>query len=446
MFDLVLRGATVVSADGMTRADVAVLDGKVAAIYAPGLKTEARETHDLAGMLLLPGLVDSHVHFRDPGMVWKEDFTSGTKAALAGGVTTALVMPTDDPWTVSPDDLAAKRRLAQGRVFCDVALQVAAAKPLRDAAALVAGGAVSFELFTSDVPAAFRHDTMRSLDEAFVAIAAAGGRVCVSPGDQSLLDSEVEKLVPGRSSAADFIRSRPALAEVSGIASAVAVSKARDVPVHLRHTSSRESVELFRKLKPGTRATIETGVQGLIFTGDDYARLGPMAKASPPWRGVGDRAALREALADGTIDIVVTDHAPHLLAEKEVLAHDFTAVPGGFPGLQTFLPAMLSLVDEGLIALPDLVRLVSTRPAEIFGLGRRKGRIAEGFDADFAVLDPALPCVVPESGFHSKSDYSPFAGLRASASLVGVYLRGERVVSKDEGMATEPMGRVLGAG
>ncbi len=443
MFDLVLRDATVVNAAGMAPLDVAILDGRVAALLAPGEPAEAQSTAHLSGRLLLPGLVDAHVHFRDPGMTWKEDFSTGTKAALAGGVTTALVMPTDDPWTTSPSELAAKRASAEGRLFCDIGLQVAAERPTQDVEALVALGAISFEVFTSDVPARFRHDCARAIDEAVRAITAGGGRIAVSPGNQSLLDAELDRLTPGRSSPEDFIRSRPALAEAAGIAEAILVAAERRAAVHLRQSSSRQAVEVYRALKHRAGVTTETGVQGLVFTGADYARLGPMAKASPPWRDDADRAALRTAVADGTIDIVVTDHAPHLLSEKLALADDFAAVPGGFPGVQTLLAVMLSLVDEGLIGLCDLVRLTASKPAEIFGLGARKGRIAAGYDADILVLDPQKRSVISAAAQLSKSSYTPFDGLAASMSLAGIYLRGEEAVRADGAVCGTPRGRVL---
>lgn len=443
MFDLLLRGATVVDAGGMSPRDVAVTNGRIAALLPPGAPAEARSTRDLTGLLLLPGLVDAHVHFRDPGMTWKEDFESGTRAAIAGGVTTALVMPTDDPWTVSPSDFAAKRASAEGRLSCDIGLQVAAGRPVRDVVALVQSGAVSFEVFTSDVPQGFRHDSLRAIDEAVAAISAAGGKVAVSPGDQSLLDAEVERLAPGRSSPAEFIRSRPALAEVAGIMAAVAVAEARATSIHLRQTSSRQSVETFRAIKGRADVTLETGIQGLIFTGADYDRLGPMAKASPPWRGEEDRAALRAAVADGTIDIIVTDHAPHLLDEKMPFADDFAAAPGGFPGVQTLLSIMISLVDDGLITLCDLVRLTSTRPAEIFGLAGRKGRIATGYDADMIVIDPDKPHEITATGQLSKSAYTPFAGMKASMSLASVYLGGVEGIGPDGALSGGRTGRVL---
>jgi dihydroorotase-like cyclic amidohydrolase len=176
-----------------------------------------------------------------------------------------------------------------------------------------------------------------------------------------------------------------------------------------------------------------------MFTADDYVRLGPEAKASPPWRTPADREAVRAAVADGTVDMLVTDHAPHRHDEKSAHAGDFAAVPGGFPGVQTLLATLLALVDQGLIGLTDLVRLAATRPASRFGLGLRKGRLRPGFDADILVVDTARPFTVRRQDQLSKNDFTPFERLTVSASLERVFLRGQSV--DGSGMAT---GRVLG--
>ena len=208
-FDLVLRGGQVVDPEGISRVDLAIVGGRVAALLAPGEPAEAAAVHDVGGKLLLPGLVDAHVHLREPGLTWKEDFDSGTRAAIVGGVTTLLVMPTDDPWTRSAATFEAKRQLAAGRIHADVGLQVAVARDLAGLEELVERGACSFEVFTADVPDTFLHNTPAALRDAIAAVHAAGGMSAVSPGDQSILEAELARLSPGRSSVADFVRTRP---------------------------------------------------------------------------------------------------------------------------------------------------------------------------------------------------------------------------------------------
>lgn len=444
-FDLVLRGGRVVGPDGIAAADLALSGDVIAARLAPGQPCEARSTLDVEGRLLLPGLVDAHVHLREPGLTWKEDFASGTRAAAAGGVTTVMDMPTDDPWTTTPAHLQAKRALAEGRIVVDVGLQAVVMRGPQDLAGLAALGATSFEIFTADVPSDFIHETAATLRAAIAAVRAAGGVAAVSPGEQSILEAELARLTPGRSTAEDFVRSRPAHAEAQGIVRAVLAAADLGVPVHIRQSNSAAGLAAFRRLKDLAPVTIETSPQGLMFTAADYARLGPDTKASPPFRTANDREAVRAALADGTIDIVVTDHAPHQAAEKAAMADDFANVPGGFSGLQTLLPVLLGLVDDGLITLSDLVRLAASRPAEIFGLGARKGRLQPGHDADILVLDPTRPSTVTRAEQLSRSTFTPFEGLVVSYRLERVFLRG-RAVFGPAGVDAEATGRVLGSG
>lgn len=445
MLDLVLRGARIVDPTGIVEADLALAKGRVAARLRPGEPATALAELDVADRLLLPGLVDAHVHFREPGLTWKEDFAAGTRAAIAGGVTTALVMPTDDPWTTDTATFAEKRALAEGRIHADIGLQVAVARPAPDLAPLVAAGAVSFEIFTADVPSGFLHEDVSALTAALGAVAAAGGMAAVSAGDQSLLAERLAGLVPGRSSAADFVRSRPPEAEAQGIARAVLAAAARAVPLHIRQCGAALGMATWRRLRDLADVSIETSPQCLFFTEADYARLGPLAKASPPWRDAADRDAWRAALGEGLVDIVASDHAPHARAEKLANADDFASLPGGFPGVATLLPALLALVAEGVLDLPGLVRVASTRPAERFGLGRRKGRLAGGFDADLLVLDPIRPTRIEHAAHGGNAGFTPFAGLEVAGAVERVFLRGRPVLGPD---VTNPVpsGMVLAAG
>ena len=445
MFDLILRGGEIVDPDAIRLGDLGLSDGKIAARLRPGEPATANSVLDVQGRLLLPGLVDAHVHLREPGMTWKEDIASGTRAALAGGVTTVLVMPTDDPWTADLATFEAKAALAKSRAHVDLGLQVAVANPPTDLLALGAAGAVSFEIFTADVPTDYLHRDAQALTRALAAVANIGGIAAVSPGDQSLLDAELRRLTPGRSTAADFVRSRPAQGEAQGIACAIIAAAELGSRLHLRQSNSAAGLAVFRRLRDLADVTIETSPQCLLFTSDDYDRLGPLAKASPPLRGATDRGLWRVALAEGLVDIVVTDHAPHLASEKLDLSHDFAAIPGGFPGVQTLLPTLLSLVAEGVIGLCDLVRVAAARPAERFGLGRSKGRLAPGCDADLIVLDPTRTSVVRDEDQLSRPGFTPFAGLEVPFALERVFLRGEQALGP-EGIAATSRGRLVRPG
>lgn len=436
-FDLVIRGGTAVDAAGFAPVDLAIRDGRVAARLPRGAPAPAARELDAAGRYLLPGLVDAHAHLREPGLTHKEDFATGTAAAAAGGVTTVLAMPTDEPWTDAPDLLRAKAGLARGRLRADVSLQVAVRRGAADLRALRDAGAVSFEVFTADVPPPYRHDTLDALAASVSAVAAVDGLTGLSPGDQSLLDA-----APAGADAAAYCASRPPLAEAAGVARAVLVAADRGGRVHVRQTNSALGLDAWRRLRDLADVTIETTVQNLLFTASRYRDLGAAIKASPPFRAEADRAALVAAVRDGTVDVVATDHAGHTPAEKAASRPRFADVPGGLPGLQTLLVCMLHLVDRGDLALTDLVRACAAAPAARFGFGGRKGALAVGCDADVLVLDPRGSSTVTDAAQHSKAAATPFAGLTVPYRLDRVLLRGREVVA-DGALTGERRGLVL---
>lgn len=439
MFDLMLRGATIVEASGTRRADLCVSDGRVAALLDPQTPAAARVEQRVDGCYLLPGLVDAHVHLRDPGLTHKEDFASGTRAAAAGGVTTLLDMPTDDPWTDSADTFVDKQRIAQGRLHVDVGLQAALRRDAADLRAIRELAPVSFEIFTADVPDAYLHDTQASLLHALKAVKPLDTLAGVSPGDQSILNSVAQGGVGA------FLASRSPLAEATGIARIVLAAAEAKTRVHVRQTNSALGIATYRRMRDLADVSIETTPQCLLFTADDYARLGADLKASPPMRAAQDRDALLAALREGLIDIVATDHAPHSRAEKTASYDRFADIPGGMPGVQTLLATLLHFVASGDIDLPALVRMASTNPARRFGIGDRKGSLACGRDADILVLDPRLDTRIAHADQLSRAGYTPFDGMRVPGRLAAVYLRGVPIYESGRTAPPAPMGKVIGA-
>lgn len=439
MFDLVFRGATIVEASGTSRADLCVSNGRVAALLNPETPATARVERRVDGCYLLPGLVDAHVHLRDPGLTHKEDFESGTRAAAAGGVTTLLDMPTDEPWTDSVESYLDKQRLATGRLHVDVGLQVALRRDADDLRALRALNPVSVEVFTADVPEAYLHDTQYSLIQALRLLRPLDVLACVSPGDQSLLESAP------KGGADAFLASRPPLAEASGIAKAILAAAEAKARIHIRQTNSGLGLTTFRRMRTLADVSIETTPQCLLFTADDYATLGADIKASPPMRSREDRDALLAALCEGLIDVVATDHAPHARAEKKAQYNAFADIPGGMPGVQTLLATMLHFVATGHIDLPALVRMCSANPAQRFGIGSRKGTLAVGRDADVLVLDPRLETRISHDDQLSRAGYTPFDGMQVPGKLTSVFLRGALVFENNQLVAPTPTGTILGA-
>lgn len=439
MFDLVLRGAKIVEACGTLRADLCVSDGRVAALLDPDTPAAAKVERRVDGCYLLPGLVDAHVHLRDPGLTHKEDFTSGTRAAAVGGVTTLLDMPTDDPWTDSIDTFVDKQRIARGRLHVDLGLQVALRRDATQLEAIRALGPVSFEIFTADVAAGYLHDTQASLLHALRSVKPLDTLACVSPGDQSILEAVAKGGV------AEFLASRSPLAEATGIAKIILAAAQAQTRVHVRQTNSALGIDTFRRMRGLADVSIETTPQCLLFTSDDYVTQGADLKASPPMRTAQDRDALLAALRDGVVDIVATDHAPHSRAEKTATYGSFADIPGGMPGVQTLLATMLHFVATGDIDLPALVRMCSTNPAQRFGIGERKGTLARGRDADILVLDPRLDTRITHADQFSRAGYTPFDGMRVPGRLTSVYLRGTLIDESGRTATPEPTGQVIGA-
>ncbi len=438
MFETVLAGGRIVTPEGVSEANVGISNGRIAAVEPPGEELRGLERIDVSDRLLFPGLVDAHVHLREPGLTHKEDFGSGTRAAASGGVTTLLVMPTDEPWTESVEHFHAKMALAAGRLHVDTGFQVVFGRGGNvDPEAVAAAGAVSFEVFTADVPEAYRHDGIAFLTAAFRRLRGLGVQIGVSPGDQSILDAAADD-----GSIAGFLASRPPLAEAAGVARAILAARQEAAAIHIRQVNSALGVETLRRMKSLADVSAETTPQNLLFTAGDYLARGNLIKASPPFRTEEDVAALAEALRDGTVDMVATDHAPHSPEEKAKSYARFSDVLGGMAGLQTLLPVMLHLVVKGILRLPDIARLCAEAPARRFGLGARKGRIAPGLDADIVVADPAQSTVIADADQLSKAAATPFAGLSVPYRIEATYLRGKPVFAGGS-VSADPSGQVL---
>ncbi|WP_368912023.1 dihydroorotase family protein [Taklimakanibacter deserti] len=439
-FDTLITNATVIDADAQSTGQVGIVGGRIAALLGQDTAATARTVIDASGSILLPGLVDAHAHLREPGLTHKEDFSSGTHAAALGGVTTVLDMPTDDPWTATAEQLSDKMAMAQNRIHVDVGFQAVVSHDLDQILPLHELAPVSFELFTADVPQPFLFATMDAVLQALERFRGLDTLVAISPGDQSLLLGGLERA--GTDEIAAFLDSRPASAEANGISRAVLAAATTGIPIHVRQINSSFGVETWGRLRGMADASIETTPQNLFFTAEDYRLQGANVKASPPFRAKADIDALRQAVVHGLIDIIGTDHAPHTPAEK---APEFTAfgdIPGGMPGLQTLLPAMLKLVDEGLIDFADIARLCARNPAERFGLGKSKGRIAVGHDADIVFLDPRQSSVIRNADQVSKAGYTPYDDWTVSARLTRVLLRGEEIV-RDGKLVAQQRGQVV---
>jgi dihydroorotase len=445
MFDMLINRGQVVDEEKMEVQSIAISEGRVAALISDGSEPPAREVIDATGKLVLPGLVDSHVHFREPGLTHKEDFTSGSLAAAAGGVTTVMVMPTDNPFTTTPETFSEKRRLAEGRTHVDFALQAGLGRDRTYVRDLAEMGAISFEIFMSDLPASLLVDDSAELVMCMEAVRDVGGLAGVTPGNEALYRNAAEaaRRCHGGHRAA-FPASRPPAVEALGVAEACVAALLSQTRVHVRQISCAASMAALGSFR-GAGVTAEVTPHNLLLDEEYLFRLGPIAKVAPPLRPTADLEAVRQGLADGRLDVVATDHAPHHLDEKAAGNEDIWKAPGGFPGLQSFLPVMLRLVADGVIGYSRLVQSCCAMPARLFGLYPRKGALAVGSDADFVVIDTSRSMEIRNEDQLSKAKNVPFAGLTSPATPTLAGLRG-RVVMRDGRPVGPPTGRFLRAG
>jgi len=442
--DAALTGGELVTGGRSRRATLGIRDRKIASLTDPDVPVNAHEVIDARGLVVLPGLVDAHVHLREPGFEAKEGFETGTMAAAAGGVTTVMAMPTTRPTTSTPEAFEDKVRRATGKAYVDFAIQALVADDLSPVDALARLGAVSFELFLGDVPPPLLAGDNRAVLEAFERIAAIGGIAGVTCSDDAIIQRELARLhTAGDKSPRAFARSRPSIAEALGVARAGLLAARARARIHFRQISCRESITMLaalRRMHPGISA--ETTPHNLLLTEDELDRQGPYAKVTPPLRSPEDLDALFAALRDGTIDIVATDHAPHLPAEKEAGWSDIWQAPGGFPGLQTLLPLMLEEVARGRFTLGDLVLLCCERPARLFGLYPQKGALEPGSDADLVLVDPKREASIENESQLSRARVTPFAGRRVRGWPVATFLRG-RVIMRDGRIVGRPTGTLV---
>ncbi|MCZ7658144.1 MAG: dihydroorotase family protein [Xanthobacteraceae bacterium] len=441
MYDLVIRNGLVASGEGLWPAHVAVRDGRVAALLEPAATPQANRTIDATGRILLPGLVDAHVHFREPGLTHKEDFASGGRAAALGGVTTVMVMPTDSPVTMTAEQFVAKKELAEGRCAVDFALQAAVGPDPGNVSALAREGAVSFEVFLGLLPDPVRVTTSAALVDVLAAVGEVDGVVGVTPFDDELAAAAARRASESLANDRErFAAAMPPSIEAAGIARAVAAHRIAGGRLHVRQVSSELGLAALALAAEGV--TSEVTPHNLWLTNETLLSLGPVAKVVPPLRSREDVEAMRRALAVRQIDIVATDHAPHTREEKAAGEADLGKAPGGFPGVQTLLPLLLKLVGDGVIGYPDLVRVACELPAEIFRLSDRKGSLRPGMDADVVLVDPETPMQIRNADQLSRAGQTPFDGWTCPATPVLTLLRGD-IIAEQGRIVGSPRGRFL---
>jgi dihydroorotase (multifunctional complex type) len=421
MQSTLIRNGTLITPQEASKKDVLIQGESIVAVGVGLSAPPDTRIVDAKGLLIFPGLIDPHVHLREPGGEHKEDILSGTRAALAGGFTTVLAMPNTSPALTDRETLAQTRALADSKAVCDVGFFVGATAGNAEQAAELKS-AVGLKLYMGS-----------STGSLLVAdLAGQAAHFERYPGVVAV-HAEDEEAV------AHFARlgqRRPPICAALAVSRALALAERFGTRLHICHVTTTHELALIRDAKArGVKVTYEVTPHHLFLTSEDEPRLGALGRMNPPLRAQKDVDALWNNL--DVVDCIATDHAPHTIEEKRS-----PAPPSGVPGLETALALMLTAVQEGKLRLGEVAALMAREPARIFGL-ERKGHIAPGYDADLTLVDAEAEWIIGEQPLQTKCGWSPFEGRRVKGCVKRVFLRGEEVYANREILAAPGHGRVI---
>jgi dihydroorotase len=422
-FDLIVRGGTVVNHDGIGVRDIAVTGGRIVRIGKLS-GASAAETIDAAGLHVLPGVIDTQVHFREPGLEHKEDLETGSRAAVAGGVTAVFEMPNTKPLTTSAETLADKVARARNRMFCDFAFYVGATRenvdelPALERLEASAGikvfmGASTGDLLVEDEP---------TLDRI---IARISRRAAFHSEDEAMLRARAGLRRHGDPSSHPVWRNEEAA--LTATQRLVRLAEKHGKRVHVLHVSTADEMAFLAEHKDW--ASVEVTPHHLTLVAPDcYERLGTFAQMNPPVRDEKHRQLIWAAVANGVVDVLGSDHAPHTREEKE---HPYPESHSGMTGVQTLVPIMLDHVNAGRLSLERFADLTSAGPQRLFGI-RGKGRIAVGYDADLTIVDLKRRETIRNGWIESRCGWTPYDGVSVQGWPVGTVIRGRRAMWQGE--------------
>lgn len=415
MLDLCLLNCKLIP--GNFKCSIGIENGKIISIKK--LPSPSDQNIDLGGKLVLPGLIDAHVHLRDPGLTYKENFSTGTAAAAAGGFTTVLDMPNTKPPTNTPRTFQEKLKIAKKKSLVDFGLH-AGVDNLEHVRHLAELRPASFKIFMDIVDRDFLMDafaTIKGLDENHL--------ITLHAEDRDMVEHCTKVMKKQGSQPVLYAQARAPRAEVLAVRTALALASHYQQRIHLCHLSTKKALELLENAQKECSVTSEITPHHLFLGIGSLEKYGNLAKTNPPLRDLEHKLGLKDLTR---LDIISTDHAPHTLEEKK---QDLWEAPSGIPNLETTLSLLLTHYNQGHITITDIKRLLCEKPAEIFKLPG-KGHIKNGMDADLVVVDLKREGVIKPENFHSKAKYTPFEGFKFKGMPVMTLVRGKAVMKENE--------------
>lgn len=434
MATILLKDGQVGCGLGVYDADVLIEDGKIVSTFDWGKEIKADKVVDCKGKLILPGLIDAHVHMREPGQSYKEDWETGSKAAVAGGVTTVFDMPNNQPPVLTVKDLDAKRELISGRSYCNYGLyigfngknisEINKAKNIAGVKVYAATSTGNMMVGGGDIEKLFKKCkktiVVHAEDEACIA---ENTEKYLAEFDGREIDPSIHSKIRSPECAAKAVKFVCELAKNSGH------------KLHVAHVSSDQEIAVILEYRD-SGVTCEVSPHHLLLSEDDYAQLQNFIKVNPPVRSRTNVFGMWKALKFGEIDIVATDHAPHTFVEKQ---QGYMQAPSGMPELETLLPIMLNAVNSEGLEVKELVKLCCEGPAKLFG-AKGKGQIEAGFDADIVVVDMDMEREVKNEELFTKCGWSPYHGSVFKGWPIMTFVNGQ-LVFKDGKVAGKKAGR-----
>ncbi|MBZ5753672.1 allantoinase AllB [Metabacillus rhizolycopersici] len=449
-FDLVVKNGNVVLENSVEKLDIGILNGKIVEI-SNEIAEESIEVIDASHQYVMPGMIDAHVHICEPGRTEWEGFVTGTQALAAGGTTSFIDMPLNAlPATTTKDALQLKLKSAENKAYVDYALYGGLVPDnLEDLEDLSNQGVVAFKCFMatcgSDEIGDFKNVNDYTLYQGMKKLAELGHVLSIHAENAELTDKlAMEKKAQGKTTARDYVESRPIFTEVDAVKRALLLGKETGCQLHFVHISSAEAVEeILKARKEGQVVTIESCPHYFTLDTEDFERIGPVAKCAPPLRAKTEQEKLWAALQDGKIDILTSDHSPCPPDMKQSDTNNMFEMWGGISGCQNNVDLMFDeAVKKRGVSVSEFSKMIATKPAEIFNLAT-KGRMKVSYDADIILLDPNKSYTVQAEDLYYRHQHSPYVGRDVNCRVTKTFVRGQLVYDMEKGIVSEPIGKYL---